>query len=392
MQTLQHFYFSLSIKTRIGLLCFCYSLCILATTILGRSASATISYCTMGLFILLGAFFGWINIWGIGSSIRRVLATLQTMAQGDLSQEIAVRNKNEISAVLISIREVQTSMRSIISGMQATSSDLTAAAGTLKQTSERMAAGAEQAVGQTGSAVQAVEELSSVSSDISRNCQLMADKASETRQATSAGERTIADMSHLMGEIGRLVSDTTLAVQSLGNNSSEIGEIVGTIEDIADQTNLLALNAAIEAARAGEQGRGFAVVADEVRSLAERTTQATREIQKIIGTLQGDVKNVIGSMEQSAASVENGARGVQLSNQAISEIKSHIEVLTDSVAQVATAIEQQTATTAGVMNNIHAITAIIEDVSRGTHQTDTAAANLSGSAGELMSTTRRFRV
>jgi methyl-accepting chemotaxis protein len=392
MHILQRLYFSLSIKLRIAILCFCYSICIIAAAVLGRSDSFAIRYGSLVLFIGLGAFFGIVNMWGIGTSIKRVIATLQTMAQGDLSQEIVVRNNNEISWILRSIIEVQTSMRSIISGIQSTSGYIASAAVNLKQASESMAAGAEQAVGQTGSAVHAVEELSSVSSDISRNCQVMAEKAAETKTATSEGELTIGEMSQMMNEIGRLVSDTTNAVESLGNNSNQIGEIVGTIEDIADQTNLLALNAAIEAARAGEQGRGFAVVADEVRSLAERTTRATSEIQKIIATLQGDVKNVVNSMEQSSHSVENGVHGVQLSNKAISDIKSHIEVLTDSVEQVATAIEQQSATTAGVMDNIHAITSIIDDVSRGTSMTDRAAADLANTAGDLETMAGKFRV
>jgi methyl-accepting chemotaxis protein len=220
----------------------------------------------------------------------------------------------------------------------------------------------------------------------------MADKASETKSAATEGKQTIGEMSRMIEEIGRLVTDTTMAVESLGNNSNQIGAIVETIEDIADQTNLLALNAAIEAARAGEQGRGFAVVADEVRRLAERTTRATSEIQKIIATLQGDVRNVIGSMEQSSHSVENGVLGVQRSNHAISDIGSHIEVLTDNVAQVATAVEEQSATTEGVLSNIHAITTIIDDVSNGTAKTGNAAADLSVSAADLKAMAEKFRV
>ncbi len=392
MQTLQKLYFRLSIKTRIALLCFCYSLCIIAAAILGRSDSSVIRFGSLVLFICLGVFFGILNIWGIGTSIKRVIGYLQNMARGDLSQEIVVRNKNEISWVLTSIKDVQMSIRSMISGIQTTSRDLTEAAVNLKRTSENIAGGAEMAVDQSTAAVNAVEELSSVSNGISKNCQLMADNASETRVATSGGSRTIGEMSQVMDEIGKMVTDTTNAVGALGNNSNQIGEIVATIEDIADQTNLLALNAAIEAARAGEQGRGFAVVADEVRQLAERTTKATSEIQRIIITLQRDVKNVMGSMEQSSQSVQHGVERVKLSGEAITDITSHIEVLTDNVAQVATAIEEQSATTAGVMNNIRAISGVIDDVFRGTKETDNASANLTRSAGELKTMASRFQV
>lgn len=392
MSAFEKMYFRLSIRTRIGLLCFCYSLCIVAAALLARSDSQVVRYGSLLLFIGAGAFFGMVNIWGIGSSIDRVIECLQTMAKGDLTQKIEVRNNNEISWVLRSINDVQTSMRSIISGIQTAATDVTTAAGNLKTTSENIACGAETAVGQSASVAHAVEELTTVSGDISVNCQVMAEKATETKTATIEGENTIRDMSRMMDEIGKMVADTTEAVGSLGKNSSEIGQIVAAIEDIADQTNLLALNAAIEAARAGEQGRGFAVVADEVRRLAERTTQATRQIQKIIVTLQGDVKNVMGSMTQSSHSVQEGVDRVKHSRAAISVIMSHIDVLTEGVAQVATAIEEQSATTAGVKNNICGITGVIDDVSRGTRETDHASSDLARSAGELKAMAGRFRV
>jgi methyl-accepting chemotaxis protein len=392
MNQLQDLYLRLSIKMRIALLCFCYSICMIVLTVLANSDSWTVRWGSLGLFIALGAFFGMLNILGVSSSIDRVIKYLQTMAGGDLSQNIAAKRNNEISLIIKTIAELQQNMRSMISAIQSTSEGLTKAAGDLRHTSEGMAGGAEQAVGQSASVVNAVEDLTSVSSDIARNCQLMSSKATETKESTMGGERTIEAMSRMMAEIGTLVSDTTHAVESLGNNSQQIGEIVGTIEDIADQTNLLALNAAIEAARAGEQGRGFAVVADEVRSLAVRTTTATQQIHKIIAVLQSDVKNVVESMGQSSRSVKNGEQGVQLSSRAITDIKSHIEVLTDSVAHIATAIEEQSATTASVRNNILAINDVIDNVSRGTRETDQAASGLTDSAIELRAMASKFRI
>jgi methyl-accepting chemotaxis protein len=319
MEALYNFYLNFSIRFRLGLLCFCYSLCIIAVALIVHYAPPLIQIVAVILFILAGAVFGALNIWGIASAIDRVIRYLQTMAQGDLSLEITVRRNNEVSQILRTMRDLQGSMRSLISGIQTTSTQLATAATDLRQTSTTIARGTEQAAAQSASASSAVDELATVSIDIARNCQQMAGKAAETRRATVEGEQTISGMATMMGEIGRMVTETTGAVESLGSNSSQIGTIIASIEEIADQTNLLALNAAIEAARAGEQGRGFAVVADEVRSLAERTTKATREIQSIIEALQKDVKNVVGSKEQSAKSVHEGVQVVLLSIQAIGE-------------------------------------------------------------------------
>ncbi len=199
-------------------------------------------------------------------------------------------------------------------------------------------------------------------------------------------------MSAVMAEIERMVINTMDAVKALGENSERIGTIIDAIEDIADQTNLLALNAAIEAARAGEQGRGFAVVADEVRSLAERTTSSTKEIQAIIAALQGDVKNVVTLMDKSADSVRNGAQDVQLSTQAISTISEQIAPLVERVSQVATAAEEQSATSAGITESMQRISQIIHSAATGAHETAKAAAVLASSSSNLEQMVNRFKL
>ncbi len=300
--------------------------------------------------------------------------------------------KNEFSKMLVAMKELQSSMRTMISGMQGTAAHLTSASELLSTTSSQIAVGTENASEQSAAISTAVNEMASVSETISHSCQEMADKASGTSEATRSGEETISNMTSMMGEIERMVIGTMEAVKALGSNSERIGDIVVAIGDIADQTNLLALNAAIEAARAGDQGRGFAVVADEVRSLAERTTKATREIQSIIASLQGDVKNVVGSMEQSATSVRNGTKDVQLSSQAIGSIKGHIVPLIEHVAQVATAAEEQSATSHSITESMHHISEVIHDAAGGAHRTEQAAAELSRSAQELQQMVNRFKL
>ena len=231
-----------------------------------------------------------------------------------------------------------------------------------------------------------------VSNDIALSCHKMADRAGSTNSATLKGEETITHMTSMMGEIERMVIGTMDAVKALGSNSERIGDIVIAIEDIADQTNLLALNAAIEAARAGDQGRGFAVVADEVRRLAERTTSSTREIQSIIGSLQGDVKNVIGSMEKSANSVRVGTEDVQHSSRAIGSIKEQIAPLLEYVAQVATAAEEQSATSTTINESMRQIIGVVQDAETGAHDSAQAADELARSARNLQEMVNRFKL
>jgi methyl-accepting chemotaxis protein len=392
MGSIWNIYLDLSIKFRLSLLCVCYSLCMVASAVAAQSGSPLIRYGVVTLFIILGGLFGWANIWSIRTPLIRAVSYLETMAHGDLSQKIVVNRHNEISKMLVALQKLQGSMRDIIAGIQKTADQLTCASSDLSSNSSKMAEGTEHASHQSSSVSNAVGEMAVVSNDIALSCQRMADRASSTNDATLKGEETIGHMTTMMGEIERMVIGTMDAVKALGGNSERIGDIVVAIEDIADQTNLLALNAAIEAARAGEQGRGFAVVADEVRRLAERTTSSTREIQSIIGSLQGDVRNVVGSMERSATTVRTGSEDVQHSSRAIGSIKEQIGPLLEYVSQVATAAEEQSATSATITESMRQIISVVHDAATGAHDSAHAAAELERSALALKDVVNRFKL
>jgi len=202
----------------------------------------------------------------------------------------------------------------------------------------------------------------------------------------------VANSISVMHRIADRVQSSAKTVEALGRRSDEIGAIVGTIEDIADQTNLLALNAAIEAARAGEQGRGFAVVADEVRALAERTTKATREIGQMIKAIQQETKTAVTAMEEGVAEVESGTVEATRSGEALRNIQDEINALHMQVQQIATAAEEQTATTSEISNNIHSITEVAQNTVEGARRTSVAAQHLSRLSAELERLVGQFKL
>jgi len=234
--------------------------------------------------------------------------------------------------------------------------------------------------------------MTATSHDIAKNCLFVSEGAQRASRSAQDGALVVDATIAVMSQIAEKVQESSKTVESLGARSDQIGEIVGTIEDIADQTNLLALNAAIEAARAGEQGRGFAVVADEVRALAERTTKATKEISVMIRAIQNETKSAVSVMEQSVRQVESGTMEAARSGSALQDILHQINDVAAQVQQIATAAEEQTAVTSEISSNMIQITDIVQQTARGAHESSMAAAQLSGNAEGLQQVVRRFKL
>jgi methyl-accepting chemotaxis protein len=207
----------------------------------------------------------------------------------------------------------------------------------LDDATEKMATGIEEAAMQVNSVAAASEEMSKTSEEIARNCVAVAKSSEKANGSASTGEKIIQDTIEVMNRINDRVQDSSRIIKSLGVRSDQIGEIVELINDVADQTNLLALNAAIEAARAGEHGRGFAVVADEVRKLAERTSGATKEIRETIHAMQSETRNAVVSMEEGVNDVGQGTIEAAKSGEALKDILHHFNKVTSEVNQIAVA-------------------------------------------------------
>ena len=214
-------------------------------------------------------------------------------------------------------------------------------------------------------------------------------KAAETARE---GGKVVEETLSKMRAIAQSVAETATKVHELGKRSDEIGRISGVIEDIADQTNLLALNAAIEAARAGEQGRGFAVVADEVRKLAERTGNATKEIAEMIRNIQTETKTAVAAMEAGSREVESGVESTRKAGDSLQAIIKMSEQVGDMVTQIATAATEQSATTEHINNNIEEIAKIASSSESGARQTAGALQDLAGLATNLRRLVGQFRL
>ena len=189
-----------------------------------------------------------------------------------------------------------------------------------------------------------------------------------------------------------IVEKSSVVVQSLGDKSKQIGEIVAVINDISDQTNLLALNAAIEAARAGEQGRGFAVVADEVRKLAERTGKATSEISGMIKSVQSEVDSAVDAMHQTSEQVRVGLEYSAQASDRLNAIVQSVSGLQDMVQQIAGATEEMSSTSETISGDVAEIAGSSGEISRGTHQIAQSSAEIARLAGDLKTMVDRFKV
>jgi len=344
------------------------------------------------LAFLLGLAGAIFLIKNFVTRLNRVSAAMGRVADGDLSTKIQVFAKDEIGDLGRAINRTLESMHDMVTSIRDTSAQVASAATQLYATSDQIATGAEEVAAQASTVATASQEMTSTSSEIAKNCLLAVESSKQAGDSAESGAAVVQETVAEMGRIAERVKESAQTVESLGARSDQIGEIVGTIEDIADQTNLLALNAAIEAARAGEQGRGFAVVADEVRALAERTTKATKEIGAMIRAIQVETKSAVASMEEGVREVEKGTVDAAKSGQALQEILEQANSVTMQINQIATAAEEQTATTNEITSNIQQITEVVHDTANGSQESATAANQLSRHAEELQEMVNKFKL
>ena len=358
----------------------------------GYNSSLLLMVVLTCLATLFMALVGYLIANSISRPLKMVFDTLAEVAGGDLTARSGIRTRDEMGMLAAEVNEMAGRLNEIMNKVAQNSLQVAAAASQLHSTSEQIATGAEEVAAQTGTVATASEEMAATSTEIAQSCHMAAEGGDQATSRAQAGTAVVEQTVRVMNRIAEQVQSSAATVAGLGERSDQIGAIIGTIEDIADQTNLLALNAAIEAARAGEQGRGFAVVADEVRALAERTTRATREIGVMIKSIQSETREAVGAMEGGVREVENGTREAAKSGESLQEILRQISEVTSQVNQIAIAAEEQTATTGEITNNIMQITEVVQDTSKGAHTCATAASHLAGLAEDLQRLVGQFRL
>jgi methyl-accepting chemotaxis protein len=324
--------------------------------------------------------------------INRTVEVIEGVAQGDLTRRIDVISKDEIGALAEHFNHLVEKLHNAIMQVAGSSNEVSSAASMLDNATEHMATGVEEAAMQVNSVAAASEEMSKTTSEIAHNCVVAAKSSEKANSSASSGEKIIQETIAVMNRINNRVKETADIIKNLGVRSDQIGEIVGLINDVADQTNLLALNAAIEAARAGEHGRGFAVVADEVRKLAERTSNATKEICETIQSMQSETKKAVVSMEDGVNDVGQGTVEAAKSGEALKDILHQISKVTSEINQIAVASEEETATTNEIASSIQQISQVMQETSRRIQGNAEASAKLANLSKTLQKMVGQFKI
>lgn len=324
-------------------------------------------------------------------AIRRLLDEMGDLADGDLTVEATV-SEDITGAIADSVNYAVEAMRGLVVTINETAVKVSASAQESRATAMHLADASGQQREQISNATEIIRDMSSAMDRMAADAAESADVAQRSLEIASKGGDTVRRTIDGMGNIREQIQETAKRIKRLGESSQEIGNIVELIEDIADQTNILALNAAMQAAMAGEAGRGFAVVADEVQRLAERSTNATKQIEALVKTIQADTNEAVSSMEASTTEVVAGARLAEDAGESLLEIERVSRRIAEITRSIADSAQRQSKEAETINNAMSVIEEITSQTTDGTNQTAQSIGTLADMAGELRQSVAGFRL
>jgi len=324
-------------------------------------------------------------------AIMRLLDEMGSLAEGDLTVKATV-TEDMTGAIADSINFAVEQLRTLVATINDTSVQVASSAQETQATAMHLAEAAEHQAQEINSASDRINEIAASINQVSRNSAESAEVAQRSVQIATNGAGVVRQTIAGMDSIRDQIQETSKRIKRLGESSQEIGSIVELINDISEQTNILALNAAIQAASAGEAGRGFAVVADEVQRLAERSSSATKRIESLVQTIQADTNEAVSSMEQTTSEVVAGARLAEDAGTALGEIEKVSADLSGLIQGISTAAQQQSTAATGITQTMNTIQSITAQTSQGASQTAESVGNLAQLAADLRRSVADFKL
>ncbi|WP_018952864.1 methyl-accepting chemotaxis protein [Thioalkalivibrio sulfidiphilus] len=356
---------------------------------------ALFSVLGVGLLVLvLGMGLAWVIARSIVKPLCETVARLDDIAQGegDLTQRLPVEGKNELTQLAVAFNAFVSKIQDVVRQVAGATSQLAAASEELSATAEQTTNQVRRQQNETDQVATAMNEMTATVQEVARNATEAAAAARETDQEANAGRDVVGATIRSIEALASEVENAAGVIQRLSADSEEIGKVLDVIRGIAEQTNLLALNAAIEAARAGEQGRGFAVVADEVRTLASRTQESTHTIQEMIERLQGNASSAVTVMEKGRVQASGSVQQAAKAGESLKTITGAVARITDMNTQIASAAEEQSAVAEEINRNVVNISQAVDETASGSQQISTASDELARLAAELQGMVGQFKV